>query len=1190
MRITFLCSAAIAASGFTAVAAPPSHIYTHRFENPLSGPILESNIERSLRYQPDGTDFLIENGPESFNRSLYSSGSGFRVEAGDKPEAAFYLAKNRRGGNLRVGFKVGDQIKWSIDAEKIVSRYRPGSMVYEVSDPALGGAKLHLTLIPSKTSDVAILKAELEGTADNVELVIAVGAGDGRRGRRDGDLGTEAMSLGDFFKFRPGAARGSTVEVKDGEAVLKKEKVGSLAVATSPAFAMQVGNAADWDSPAKLLSAHLPDAEAPIAVGKTPLKPGTPVFVEVRSPHDTPSPSADFAANFETAEKQRQQAANVLQVETPDPFINAAAAAIGPAADGVWDNKAGAWQHGAVAWRVLLLGWRGDYIGTALGLHDRSVRFFDRWIKNQNTKPIPEKFPPADEDGNLTRWENAINSNGDMAGSHYDMNLVFIDALFRHILWTGDLDYARKVWPAIERHLAWEQRMFRRVFDSDNLPLYEGYCCVWASDDLWYSGGGVTHSSSYNFYHNTLAARVAKAIGKDPAPYEQEAKLIGEAMRKHLWLPQEGWFAEAKDWLGHRRTRKSPALWTFYHTLDSNVPTATEAWQMSRRVDAGTHIPVCGPGIPDEGLFVLPTTDWMPYAWSTNNVAVAENAHTALAYWQANRADKAFRLFKGILIDTMFSGECPGNIGMVTKYDMARGESQRDFADSIGVVGRAFVEGLFGVRPDSLAGELVVHPGFPDSWDSAKFNHPDLSYEFSRQERSDSYTFEARFPKALTLRLQIPARGDRLESVTVNGQPATWKFLEDSIGVPRVEITATSQARNEIVVKWSGEAPAVTKAHPATYPHREVTQSVAPATATRILDPQNTFSASSGTGSSSVTGTASGIHGARTSFVEVKQGDANWWLPIEFDIARETEIVTSEKQDDTRLAYTVTDHGKSTEATVTEGLLPGTNRIVHQLADGKSVTGLATNWKLKAPADTQWQPLDLTDKFNDRITQIFKNEYLSPRAPFPSLSVAKNGYGTWCHPQDGFDVDDTGLRALADKNDGTVTLPQGIPLRTPGSGDTKNVAFVSLWDNHPDEITVPLEGKASHLYLFLAGSTNSMNSRVDNGEIIVTYTDGSTERLPLHNPINWWPIDQDYEIDDFAFKRPDPVPPRVDLKTGKIRVLETKDLKRRGKIIEGGAGTVLDLPLSPDKTLQSFTVRALSNEIIIGLMSATLAK
>src|SRR6266481_3658433 len=68
-----------------------------------AAPNLESNIERSLRYWPYGTDFVITNGAECFNRPLYCPNSGFRIDGGDKPEFSLYLPG--RGGNLRFGIK-----------------------------------------------------------------------------------------------------------------------------------------------------------------------------------------------------------------------------------------------------------------------------------------------------------------------------------------------------------------------------------------------------------------------------------------------------------------------------------------------------------------------------------------------------------------------------------------------------------------------------------------------------------------------------------------------------------------------------------------------------------------------------------------------------------------------------------------------------------------------------------------------------------------------------------------------------------------------------------------------------------------------------------------------------------------------------------------------------------------------------
>ena len=94
----------------------------------------------------------------------------------------------------------------------------------------------------------------------------------------------------------------------------------------------------------------------------------------------------------------------------------------------------------------------------------------------------------------------------------------------------------------------------------------------------------------------------------------------------------------------------------------------------------------------------------------------------------------------------------------------------------------------------------------------------------------------------------------------------------------------------------------------------------------------------------------------------------------------------------------------------------------------------------------------------------------------------------------------------------------------------------------------------------------------------------------MQNPANWWPIDQDYFTDDFAFARPGPIPPRVNLRTGAVRLLDVNEFKGKGGAVPGGAATVLDLPLQPGKELKSLTVRALANEVVIGLMAVTLAR
>jgi hypothetical protein len=1057
-----------AAAQITHVGVPgrPELIYQPRGN-------FKNNIARPLRYWPVGTDFVITNGAEFFNRPLYCLNSSCRLDGGDKPEFSLYLPG--RGGNLRLGIKTSAGEKWLNDAAQIVARYRPGSLVYEIQDSLLGPRELRLTVLPLSKTKGFIVRAEMNSHGMPIELVWAFGGANGMKGSRGGDIGCEREPVSQFFQMRPEQCAGNLFSIATNTFVLHGRSALVTGVASEGAT-FTVADANQWAKPDELLASTNEIIPLPVVVGRLALVPEQPVYLALQPlGEDSKAAScADLPKLFFTAEAHRRAIAERVSVATPDGFINAAAAALCVAADAVWDEPQQSFMHGAVAWRTRLLGWRGPYAGDELGWHERTAAHFAGFAKQQNVNPLPEKIPPADEEFNLARSEAAIHSNGDLSKNHYDMNLVAVDAFFRHLLWTGDTNYAREMWPVIERHFAWERRLFRREFGPEKLPLYEAYAAIWASDDLNYNGGGTAHASAYNYFANRMAARVAKILGKDPTSYEREAALILRGMNQYLWLVDTGNFAESKDLLGLQRVHPNSGLWTFYHTLDSEVPTPLQAWQMSRWIDNNSaHIPIRGANVPDGNLFTLPETSWMPYQWSLNNMVMAEAAHTSLGFWQANRPETAFQLFKGELLDSMFLGLCPGNLGCMTSHDMARGEAQRDFADAIGINSRALVEGLFGVKPDALAGELEIVPGFPTNWGHARIQHPDFDFTFRREGSTENYLVEPKFPRPMKLNLQLVALRTELE-VTINGKSAKWNWMEDLFGVRRIVIQSPAAEKFEVVLHWKGESPTP---------------------------------------------------------------------KIERDVA----FASPEKIE-------------------------------------------AFDWNRKISDGEKFETVNLAPFFNDQVSQIFRNEYRSPRSPFASLATPKQGLGGWCEPNASFEVDDSGLRAHAAKNNGKIILPDGIPFATPGDRGAKNIIFTSQWDNYPRAVSVPLAGKSAHAFLLMAGSTAALQSQFNNGELRVTYADGSIQTLPLRNPTNWWPIDQDYFVDDFAFRRAGPIPPRVDLRTGNIRLLDAATFKGQGGKIPGGAATVLDLPLEPAKDLKSLTVRALANEVVIGLMSVTLTR
>ena len=76
---------------------------------------------------------------------------------------------------------------------------------------------------------------------------------------------------------------------------------------------------------------------------------------------------------------------------------------------------------------------------------------------------------------------------------------------------------------------------------------------------------------------------------------------------------------------------------------------------------------------------------------------------------------------------------------MTSALDVHRQEAQRDFGDPIGISSRALVEGLFGVQPDLLAGEVRIRPGFPSEWDRALARDMAISILRKRDGMRESY-------------------------------------------------------------------------------------------------------------------------------------------------------------------------------------------------------------------------------------------------------------------------------------------------------------------------------------------------------------------------------------------------------------------------------------------------------------------
>ncbi|WP_234734846.1 DUF4450 domain-containing protein [Tellurirhabdus bombi] len=1190
------------------------------------------NQERTLHYRPDGEDFVTINGKRRFNRALYGTNTAFRAEAGDLPEFALYLPGV--GGTLRFGLAAGGRSKWLMDAEKITARYRPGSMLYEIEDAMLGKGKLHLTVLAMADAEGLLVKAAFEGVpTETVKLVWGFGGITGKKLNRDGDIGADPESS---FYLKPencvtnnyelnknsfrvffGAAPTNQVASASGQ---RKSLIGVM----PPSSQLHVADASRQETPQAFA---LSDSSKTLALaGSLSIRSQEPLYFAIQVPGERQILSYEALPDLlQKAEQARKTLAGQVKLKTPDPYINTLGGALSVAADAIWESPT--FLHGSVAWRMRLNGWRGPYAGDPLGWHDRSRAHFRAYAKSQLTSP--EVGPiVADTALNMARHLEKLgtavfssgyicrNPNGDFRPHHYDMNLVYIDELLWHFNWTGDVEFIREMWPVLKRHLDWE----KRNFDIDGDGLYDAYCCIWASDALQYSGGGVTHSSAYNYRANKMAARLAAMIGEDPEPYRKEADKILQALNNQLWMPKKGWYAEFKDLLGLKQLHPSAGLWTVYHAIDSDVPDAFRAYQTLRYVDTEIpRIPIQAKGLADEGYYTISTTNWMPYDWSLNNVALAEVLHTSLAYWQAGQTEEAYKLWKSALVESMYVGSSPGNFQQLSFYDANRGELYRDFADPIGVASRTVVEGLFGIIPNATEGKLTIKPGFPDSWNEASLHITDVAIDFQRQQKKDRYTIIPRFGKALQLTFQVKAQAEGVKSVTINGEKVSWQNVPSAIGKPILEIKPGSAEKYEIEIEWEGTALQTPVLKNSYAQGASLTANFPKATLEDVFDPQETLQ-NVKKGKNNLQAQVAGERGNRTAFVQLRQGAFTWWAPLAFEVDDAVAVLADTEPSGNELIFRVQNHtdepiqghvtvntgknafntsltiparGVSSEIRVpAQQVRFGSNRVVVEWAKGKTAQHDLINWNVTSKAASKLEKLAITNYFNDRVTNLFKNDYVSPRPTSPTLQLPEQGIGNWCYPLTDAVLDDSGLRRLAGTQN-EIKLPSGVPLQTPNAAGSSNILFVSQWDNYPAEAAIPLSGRASHAYFLMAGSSNTMQSQFTNGELLVAYTDGTEEVLTLRNPETWWPIEQDYYTDGFAFQLKKPVPYRVHLKTGLITRQFDQYTSIKGfstRAIEGGAATVLDLPLNPTKTLKALTLKALANDVVIGLMSVTLVR
>ena len=451
----------------------------------------------------------------------------------------------------------------------------------------------------------------------------------------------------------------------------------------------------------------------------------------------------------------------------------------------------------------------------------------------------------------------------------------------------------------------------------------------------------------------------------------------------------------------------------------------------------------------------------------------------------------------------------------------------------------------------------------------------------------------------------------------MDGRSIGWSANPDAIGRPAIRVILPPGERRHVTIVWGGR---VIKSTPCAIDAavNELNVIDLKHDVIDIHDPQRLVDEQE-ISDAHVQVRLTGTPGERTFFARLRRGEMTWWQPVHVHLGRAVEVIPGKNESAGMLEFRVRNNSerplKGTLAVnpgvngepgmelrvppkVTSGIIrvpagqavKGTN-VVRVCFSGKDYDERIVNWELPFSADSTC-PVEMTPYFNEHVIRIFgDNKYLSPRSPWTTLQLPARGLGEWCHPLINAHIDDSGLRAMAVNY--RFTTPFGLTFATPRDSVRPNVAFVSLWDNYPEYLRVPLSGLASRAYFLMAGTTHHMQSQFENGTLSVHYRDGSADTLSLRNPETWAPIERDYYVDGYAFSMRQARPYRVVLKSGHVArdldpVIANKALDQR--YIDGGGAIILDLPLDPGKELDYLSLAATANDVVIGLIAVTLVR
>jgi hypothetical protein len=1123
-----------------------------------------SSEKNTYTYAPVYGGFERTNGSALYTRPLYSSHINdgktdrYIFFTGDKPKVLLSKASSgtriTKFAHMFLGIKDG---KWLDQMQNIISRYVFGHEEYEITDASFDG-KIKLTMVRPDLFDGLIVKAELPDSLTSKFVVASACSG--------GVVGPAEFSASE--------AEGTQAALNGNSFAISKSGAPIVCGISNIGFNYAVKDSKAYNAASITDSFNSNASTAPMVLGTSENNTKNEIYFLLTTEDVNLPVIQDFAKNPETAFDEGieyfKKVSEKVSIDTPDPYLNSTIAAQVIGMDASWSGTN--IMHGPFAWYVPHAGWRSAYGETTAG-------FGDRVTANASTF-----FASQKADGRITDLSTS--------DKRYNMGEVMVDQLMYNWMWNADLDFMKNGgYDFIKKFLSYEDS----VIKVPGTNLYENWLNAWNTDNKWSNGGAGTIASVYNWRAYKVMSDIAQRLGKtdDAATFKDKADIIKSEMKSVLWDGDKGVYGEYKDRFGYGMLHNVPDLSSIYTPIDLGITGKQEAYQMLRFGE--TSIDTIK-NLPRNAVFPY-SSNWLPLVYSSDGIYPDEVINNVMAYYRSGQPEKAYAQFKGVQT-SLFKGEKAGP-GTTAHMLTSSGENNGhiDFADVSSQIVRAAVEGTFGIMMNMPDETVNITPGLLPEWHNASISTDMIGYTYSYTNNTE--TFNVKSEKPLVYKMSVPVRGSKISDVKVNGTSVPYsvtsnvEFVTDKCSSAVIEIIYQNAETAHVSGSQTG----------AVGSEYQVSSN---GIIKEIIDPQGIIVSNSGLNSSDVTVTFGGKKGNHTFFVSVQKDDIKTILPVDVELRDVVEIksislngntFTFSLKNNSPKAVAVMGNAKIGNTSVeVEDTLPTSaeGKKISITADAASVTpgnilikaeltgdyiGEVTaeynDWKLSA-GNAKMKTINLDDVVNQNLTTLHSNSYdityngdnhyVLPRFYFvrdTTRSVTANGRSWWESGRGANASLYTPVITKLPQKGGVFTSDIGVPFMISDIND-KNAAFVSLYNQFPKKLNIPVETKGSKVYFMLSVSTNHMQSYVNNAKITVNTSNGS-KVLSLVNPLN---------IDDWLnYQTSKPY-----ANSGYIQSLGTN-----------GHSNILAMDLGEEEDIQSVDIECTSNEVLCGLLGMTVA-